>query len=233
MQIYGFNKLTLLDYPGHLAATIFLGGCNLRCPFCHNASLVTKLPTQIPISVDEIIDYLNKRRGILEGVCITGGEPTIYNDLPELVKMIKKLDYNIKLDTNGTNPVMLKSLVSDNLIDYVAMDIKNSRDKYVITTGIPEVQIELVDESITFLLSLTSKIDYEFRTTIVKEYHTKEDILAIGQWIKGAQAYYLQGFQDSGDLIIPGLHGHSKETLQEFESLVKPYVKQVSLRGID
>lgn len=231
MQIYGFNKLTLLDYPEHLAATIFLGGCNLRCPFCHNAALVTKLKTQVSIPTEEIMDYLSKRRGILEGICITGGEPTLYNDLPEFIQRIKALDYNVKLDTNGTNPSMLKSLAADRLIDYVAMDIKNSRDKYAVTTGVPDIQLNLIEESISFLLS--SGLDYEFRTTVVKEYHTREDILAIAMWINGANAYYLQGFKDSGDLILPGLHPHDKTTMQEFESIAKPYVKHVSLRGID
>jgi pyruvate formate lyase activating enzyme len=231
MQIYGLNKLTLLDYPEHLAATIFCGGCNLRCPFCQNASLVTKLQTQVVHPTDEILDYLKKRRGTLEGVCITGGEPTIYEDLPDFIKKLKDLGYNVKLDTNGTNPAMLKALIEDKLIDYVAMDIKNSPDKYPVTTGIYNLQLKLVEESVSFLLS--SVPAYEFRTTIVKEYHTEDDMLAIGKWIEGAHAYFLQGFQDTGDLILPGLHPHSKETMQLFLNLVKPYVKQVSLRGID
>lgn len=231
MQIYGLNKLTLLDYPEHLAATIFCGGCNFRCPFCHNASLVTKLQTQVIYPIDEILDYLKKRRGALEGVCITGGEPTIYNDLPDFIQRIKDMGYNVKLDTNGSNPAMLKELVVDKLIDYVAMDIKNSAEKYPLTTGISEPEVNKIEESVSFLLSNVPA--YEFRTTIVKEYHNKEDILAIGRWIEGARAYFLQGFQDTGDLILPGLQPHSKETMQEFLSLVKPYVKQASLRGID
>lgn len=231
MQIYGLNKLTLLDYPEHLAATVFVGGCNLRCPFCQNASLVTRLDTQMRIPTDEIISYLKKRTGILEGVCITGGEPTIYKELPEFIKSIKELGYNVKLDTNGTNPEMLKALAEDRLIDYVAMDIKNSRSKYALTTGISELEIGLIEESVSFLLE--SDLEYEFRTTIVQEYHDREDILSIAQWIIGAKAYFLQGFQDSGDLIMPGLHPHSKETMQEFVSLTRPYVKHAALRGID
>lgn len=231
MHIYGFNKLTLLDYPGHLAATIFLGGCNMRCPFCHNAALVTKLHTQIPIPIDEILEYLKKRRGILEGICITGGEPTLYYNLPEFIKIAKGLGYKVKLDTNGTNPDMLKSLVADKLVDYVAMDIKNSLDKYPQTAGILDLDLKSIEESVSFLLSLTQ--NYEFRTTIVKEYHTRDDILSIAHWIQGANNYFLQSFQDSGDVIMPGLHPHPKETLQEFEMLIKPYVKNVSLRGID
>ncbi|NLC18935.1 MAG: anaerobic ribonucleoside-triphosphate reductase activating protein [Clostridiales bacterium] len=231
MQIYGLNKLTLLDYPEHLAATVFVGGCNLRCPFCQNASLVTRLDTQMRIPTDEIISYLKKRTAILEGVCITGGEPTIYKELPEFIKSIKELGYNVKLDTNGTNPDMLKALAEDGLIDYVAMDIKNCRSKYALTAGISELEISLIEESVSFLLE--SDLEYEFRTTIVKEYHDREDILSIAQWIIGAKAYFLQGFQDSGDLIMPGLHPHSKEAMQEYLSLARPYVRHAALRGID
>lgn len=231
MQIYGFNKLTLLDYPGHLAATIFLGGCNMRCPFCHNASLVTKLSTQPVIPTEEVLAILAKRKNILEGICITGGEPTLYKDLPDLIKEIKSMNFQVKLDTNGSNPAMLKTLVQENLIDYVAMDIKNSREKYHLTAGIPNLPLELIDESIEFLL--TSPLDYEFRTTVVKELHTKEDMSSIGKWLQGAKAYYLQSYKDSDDVITPGFSCYSKDTLSEFVALLTPYVSQVSLRGVD
>jgi len=231
MQIYGLNKLTLLDYPEHLAATVFLGGCNLRCPFCQNASLVTRLGSQPIIPTDEFMDYLKKRKGVLEGVCITGGEPTIYKELPDFIKDIKEMGYNVKLDTNGTNPAMLKDLIKSGLIDYVAMDIKNSREKYAITTGLSDIQIDLVEESVRILLE--SDLDYEFRTTVVREFHDRYDMLSIALWISGAKAYFLQGFQDSGDLIMPGLHPHDRETMQDFLSLVKPHVKHAALRGID
>jgi len=231
MHIYGLNKLTLLDYPEHLAATVFVGGCNLLCPFCQNASLVIRPGTQIEIPVDEVMEYLNKRKGTLEGICITGGEPTIYDDLPEFIKSIKELGYEVKLDTNGTNPDMLKTLVRAGLLDYVAMDIKNSRSKYALTAGISNPGISRIEESVSFLLE--SNLDYEFRTTVVKEYHDKDDMLSIAGWILDAKAYYLQGFKDSGDLIQPGLHPHDKETMQEFLALVKPFVKHAALRGID
>lgn len=230
MHINGFNKLTLLDYPGHLAATVFLGGCNMRCPFCHNASLVTKVATQPVIPAEEVLSFLLKRQNVLEGVCITGGEPTLYPDLPKFIKEIKALGFKVKLDTNGTNPNMIKSLVNDKLIDHVAMDIKNARDKYSLTAGIPGLSIETIDESISYLLS--NPVDYEFRTTVVKEFHTKEDMLSIGQWIRGAKTYYLQAYKDSGDIIMSGLNGHSKETMQEFVNILAPYVVQVHLRGI-
>lgn len=231
MQIHGFNKLTLLDYPGHLAATIFLGGCNMRCPFCHNASLVTGLSTQPVIPKEEILSTLSKRKNVLEGVCITGGEPTLSPELPAFIEDIKAMGFRVKLDTNGTNPVLVKELVKNHLIDYIAMDIKNSRDKYALTSGNSHLNLELIDESITYLLS--APISYEFRTTIVKEHHSEEDMLSIGQWIKGANAYYLQSYKDSGDILMPGLHSHSKETLDHFATLLAPFVKNVSVRGID
>lgn len=231
MQIHGFNKLTLLDYPGHLAATIFLGGCNMRCPFCHNASLVTKAASQPTLPPEEIISSLAKRKNILEGVCISGGEPTLYPDLPDLIKEIKALGFHVKLDTNGTNPAMLKSLVKDQLIDFVAMDIKNSRGKYSLTSGISDINLKLIEESISYLLS--SPLEYEFRTTVVKEHHTNEDMLSIGQWIEGAKAYYLQQYKDSGDILSTGLSSHTKDILESFVTILTPFVKNVSLRGVD
>ncbi|HWT76088.1 MAG TPA: anaerobic ribonucleoside-triphosphate reductase activating protein [Mobilitalea sp.] len=231
MQIHGFNKLTLLDYPGHLAATIFLGGCNLRCPFCHNASLVTRLSNQPTIPREEVLDTLSKRKNVLEGVCITGGEPTLYKELPAFIREIKEMGFMVKLDTNGTNPLMMKQLTDEKLIDYIAMDIKNSREKYASTAGISNLNLAAIEESVSFLLS--SPLDYEFRTTIVKEFHAQEDMLSIGKWLSGAKAYYLQSYKDSGDVIQPGLNSHSKETLLDYVYLLTPYIRHVSLRGID
>lgn len=231
MQIHGFNKMTLLDYPRHLAATIFVGGCNMRCPFCHNASLVTKVGSQPTIPEEEVFAYLAKRKTILEGVCITGGEPTLYHDLPEFIAKIKELGFKVKLDTNGTNPAMIKTLVKEHLIDCVAMDIKNSQEKYSLSSGIAGFQMQQVLESADYLLS--GAVEYEFRTTVVKEHHTKEDMLSIGKWLAGAKAYYLQDYKDSGDVISPGLSGHTKETLEGFVSLLAPSFDEVSLRGVD
>jgi len=231
MQIYGFNKLTLLDYPGHLAAILFLGGCNMKCPFCQNASLVLNPTAQLPIPEEEVFALLEKRKNLLEGVCISGGEPTLYPDLPAFIKKIKHLGYKVKLDTNGLNPSMIKALVNDKLIDYIAIDIKNSKENYSQTCGIPYIDISKLEESVTYLLS--SSLEYEFRTTVIKELHTENDMLAIGQWIQGAKAYYLQSYKDSGDIIRPGLHGHSKETLTQFTTLLAPYVEHVALRGVD
>lgn len=231
MNIHGFQKLTLLDYPGHMAATIFLGGCNMRCPFCHNASLVTKVSSLATIPLTDVLNTLSKRRSILEGVCITGGEPTLNPGLTDLIRHIKSYGFKIKLDTNGTNPDLLKAYISEGLIDYVAMDIKNSREKYALTSGYPDINLDKIEQSINYLLSGT--LDYEFRTTIVKEFHTQEDMHSIGTWIEGAKAYYLQSYETSIDTIEPGLNPHSKDTLDAFTHLLKPYVKQVSLRGIN
>lgn len=231
MQIHGFNKLTLLDYPGHLAATLFLGGCNMRCPFCQNASLVLHPMDQPTIPEEEVLSGLSKRKNILEGVCISGGEPTLYPELPELIRKIKAFGFKVKLDTNGTHPDVIKALVQDQLIDFVSMDIKNSREKYAVTSGILKLNIKPIEESVSYLL--TEAVPYEFRTTIVKEFHEAEDMLSIGSWLKGAKAYYLQAYQDSGDILAPGLSGHTKETLTHFATLLTPFAEHVSLRGID
>lgn len=231
MHIHGFNKSTLLDYPKHLAATIFLGNCNMRCPFCHNASLVLRPQSQPNIPKDEVLGYLKKRKNILEGVCITGGEPTLHIELPTFISQIKELGFKVKLDTNGTNPRMMKELIDKKLIDYVAMDIKNSKDKYVYTTGNKDTSIDKIEESISLLLSKI--VDYEFRTTIVRELHTELDMQSIGGWINGAKAYYLQAYSDSGDVISPGFTSPSKETLMVYKSILSPYVELVDIRGID
>lgn len=231
MLIHGFNKSTLLDYPKHLAATIFIGGCNMRCPFCHNASLVLRPHTQPTIDPKDILAYLNKRKNILEGVCITGGEPTLYADITALIASIKELGLKVKLDTNGTNPDIIKKLIDNRLIDYVAMDIKNSKEKYKITSGNKALSLDNIEESISFLLS--DKVEYEFRTTLVNELHTKQDMDSIGKWLKGAKAYYLQAYKDSGDIISPGFTAPSKDTLILYKDILFPYIENVHLRGID
>lgn len=232
MRIHGFNKTTLLDYPRHLAATIFIGSCNMRCPFCHNSSLVLHPETVPTIATEDILSYLSKRKNILEGVCITGGEPTLFaEELIQLIKNIKSLGLKVKLDTNGSNPTLLKNLVENKLIDYVAMDIKNSKENYGLSIGIKNYSTNKVNESVEYLLSFP--VEYEFRTTIVKEHHTTDDILSIGQWIKGANSYFLQSYKDTGDIISPGLHSHSKESLESFIQLLVPFVNNVELRGID
>lgn len=227
MQILGFQKLTLLDYPGHVAATIFTGGCNFKCPFCQNARLVNYEDDEL--DNEKIIDYLNNRKKYLDAVCITGGEPTIQKDLKGYIKKIKELGYLVKLDTNGTNPNLLKELIDEKLIDYVAMDIKNSKKKYSETSG-TKVNIDNIEESIKLLMN--GNIDYEFRTTIVKDYHENEDIIEISKWLKDSKKYVLQQFEDSGHLIKDGLKAHPKEKLCDFKQILEKEIKNVEIRGI-
>lgn len=228
MKLGGLQKLTLLDFPGKTACTVFTVGCNFRCPFCHNASLVRGGVDEI--SLDEFFSFLKKRQGLLDGVCVTGGEPTLHHDLEEFVAKIKALGYAVKLDTNGTAPDTLKSLAKKGLIDYVAMDIKNSREKYLATSGVTKDMLDLIEESVEFLLC--GSIPYEFRTTVVSPLHEKSDFYDIGEWIKGANNYYLQSFIDSGDLISDGLKGYSKEEMEAFALILQGFVPDVTIRGI-
>lgn len=231
MKICGLNKTTLLDYPGKIAATVFLGSCNFRCPFCHNSSLVLHAATEPELSREEVLNFLKKRQGILDGVCITGGEPTLAQELPEFLQQIKELGYDIKLDTNGSRPRVLKELAEQGLIDKIAMDIKTCPEKYGKLTGLRYPDLESIGESVDFLLN--GKMDYEFRTTVVKELHTEEDFVSIGQWIKGAKAYYLQAYKDSEEVLQPGFHSYTLEELQHFQSILKKHLPLVEIRGID
>lgn len=230
MMIQGLQKLTLLDYPGKVACTLFTAGCNFRCPFCHNASLVTHIHKENSIPEEEIFDFLEKRRRVLDGVCITGGEPLLWPDIEEFIEKIKNMGYLVKLDTNGSNNLLLKRLAEKELLDYVAMDIKNAPNKYGMTIGIEGFHLENVLQSVDFLLS--GAVPYEFRTTVVREFHKREDFEAIGRWIKGADQYFLQGFQDSGDLIQPGLRGYTKEILEQALEIVRRDVPNARLRGV-
>lgn len=231
MQIHGLNKTTLLDYPGHVAATIFTGGCNFRCPFCHNSSLVLN-PSSIPaLDSNEILSFLNKRKNILSGVCITGGEPTLHHDLPDFISDIKKLGYLVKLDTNGTNPDMIITLFEKGLLDYVAMDIKSSKESYFSAAGITSFDISNIESSISYLIARLPA--YEFRTTVVDELHSNADMLSLAKWISGSKAYFLQPYKDSPDTISDGYHSPSKEKLDYFINLIKPHVPSVAIRGVD
>lgn len=229
MLIKGLQKLTLLDYPGKMACTVFTAGCNFRCPFCHNASLVTNIDEE-RISEEEFFNFLQKRQGIIDGVCVTGGEPTLQPDLKEFLKKIKGLGYSVKLDTNGYRPDALKDVVNSGLVDYVAMDIKNSQSKYALTCGLESMDMTKINDSVEFLMS--GVVDYEFRTTIVKELHNEDDIQDIVSWIKGAKKYFLQGFTDSGDLICTGYSGYDKTELQKLLNIAKNHFETVELRGI-
>ncbi len=236
MIISGLQKMTLLDYPGRVACTVFLQGCNFRCPFCHNSGLLGASQDD-PIPEAELLDFLQKRIGILDGVCITGGEPTLQADLPHLLKKIKDMGYAIKLDTNGSRPAMLKELVKDGLIDYVAMDIKNCPDRYAETVGLPQIMQDKLQESTTFLMD--GDLDYEFRTTVVDELHTEEDILAMGQWLANlsskckAKRLFLQPYADRDSVLARGLHTPSAEKLSRFKQILVPYTEFVDIRGAD
>ena len=219
----------MLDYPGKVACIVFTGGCNLRCPFCHNALLVTQVDNVV-YDEEEIIEYLKKRKGLLDGICVSGGEPLLQVGLESFLQRVKELGYSIKLDTNGTFPARLKSLVEKGLVDYVAMDIKNCKEKYEVTTGTNSFDISKIEESVNFLLS--GKVDYEFRTTIVDGLHETQDIVKIGEWIKGAKKYFLQNFVDSGNLIGSGLKAVSLDKLKEFEKIAKSSVEKIALRGV-
>ena len=210
MVFHGFQKLTLLDYPERVACTLFTGGCNFRCPFCHNAGLVTHID-EGAFSEEEVLAYLKKRKGVLDGVCVTGGEPLLQPGLPRFLERVKEEGYAVKLDTNGAFPARLKELVYNGLVDYVAMDIKNAPEKYAETAG--------------------AAVDYEFRTTLVKELHTEEDMKAIGAFIAGAKRYFLQTFRDSGDLIKAGYSALTEQETRRFSDIVLPYVPSVKIRG--
>lgn len=231
MNIQGLQKLTLLDYPEKVACTIFTAGCNFRCPFCHNASLVTHIDMGRNIPTEQVLSFLKKRLGVLDGICISGGEPLLQPDLEEFISRVKEMGYFVKLDTNGSSADLLRRLVEKRLLDYVAMDIKNAPEKYSATIGMKEYNMENVFQSVDFLLS--GAVSYEFRTTVIREFHKREDFDSIGRWIKGAERYYLQNFQDSGDLIRPGLRAYTKEILVQALEVVRRNVPNAELRGIE
>lgn len=231
MLICGYQKTTLLDYPGHVAATVFTGGCNFRCPFCHNTDLVLHPASMINTTKEEFMSFLNKRKPILSGICITGGEPTLQSDLPDFIKEIKELGYLVKLDTNGYMPTVLEDLLSQNLLDYIAMDIKAGSSHYAKVSGLPALDMELIKRSIAIIEN--SGIPYEFRTTVVKELHTENDFYEIRDMLSPYSPYYIQSFKDSGNIMSEGLHSCKAEILQKYLSIIQTKLSNVSLRGID
>lgn len=256
MQIHGFNKTTLLDYPEHVAATVFTGGCNFRCPFCHNAGLVLDPMGQEQIAEEYVLAYLEKRRGILDGVCITGGEPTLQPDLREFIVKVKDMGYQVKLDTNGYRPQVLWNLLSEGLLDYVAMDIKASKENYARAAGLHNVNISQIEESVAILKSCG--IPYEFRTTVVKGIHGVEEFDAIGKWLEGSRSYYLQAFRENENLIelfvsagategerrdtgaianenvaVSRYKSFSTEDMKSMADIARKYIDKVVLRGVE
>lgn len=230
MKIRGFNKTTLLDYPGHVAATVFTGGCNFRCPFCHNADLVLNPESQPLVPEEEVLSHLKKRRGILEGVCITGGEPTLQPDLPDFIRKIRELGYLVKLDTNGYRPEVLMSLLTEDMLDYVAMDVKASPDNYQKASSCPGLDFSRIEESIALLKEC--KIPYEFRTTVVQGIHTVQEFDAIGRLLEGSRAYYLQAFRENENVIQEGFRAFPEEIMEEITEKAGKYIDKVELRGV-
>ena len=231
MILKGLQKLTLLDFPGKIACTVFAGGCNFRCPFCHNASLVLgeRLAGSPTLSEEDFFSFLKKRRGMLEGVCVSGGEPTLYPDIIPFLINIKELGYSVKLDTNGYRPSVIREAVAANAVDYFAMDIKNSKESYARTVSVPDFDISKIEESVSYLMSCG--VDFEFRTTLVRELHSEEDILSIAKWLEGPEKYFLQTFENSGDLIDESFSGYDKNETEYLLKLLKPYVPNAQIRG--
>lgn len=234
MIIAGLQKMTLLDFPGRVACTVFLQGCNFRCPFCHNSDLLGAASETLTPS--ELLAFLEKRRGLLDGVCLTGGEPTLQPDLPELVRQIKALGFAVKLDTNGTRPAMLRQLLNEHLLDYVAMDVKNSPRQYGETVGLKNPALDSIEESLTLLLG--GDTDYELRTTVVAELHSKTSFKEMGEWLHHLsphkpRRFFLQCYVDRDSVLCGGLTAPSKEDLEVYRDILAPYVSEISLRGVD
>lgn len=243
MNIHGFLTLTLLDYPGQLACVLFLGGCNLRCPFCQNGNLVLAPEKEPCIAEKEIFSFLQKRKKLLDGVCITGGEPTLYKELPDFIQKIKELGYLVKLDTNGTNPDMLRHLHEEHLIDYVAMDIKSSLSGYAAVAGLEpkstltETLLQNIAASAEYLMR--SGIDYEFRTTVVRELHSSTDFSEIARWLSGCRRYYLQIYRESENILASmktpeiSFHAPSAEELENYCTILRKTIPATEIRGLD
>ena len=231
MEIHGLQKLTLLDYPGHTACTVFTGRCNFRCPFCQNASLVLNPESLASIPQEDVFAFLEKRRGLLDGVAVTGGEPTLQPDLPEFLRRVKDMGFETKLDTNGALPRVLARLLAEGLADYVAMDVKSSPAGYARCAGVAGDILPAVEESVKLLEE--SRVPHEFRTTAVKGLHTPEDFSAIGRWLAGTERYFIQCFADSGDILAPGMEAFSREELEELLAAVRPHIPHALLRGAD
>lgn len=225
MKISGLQKVSLVDFDGHISATIFTSGCNFACPFCHNSGLVRG--DEHELSQTEVLEYLEKRKIVLDSVCISGGEPTLNPDLPDFIREIKKMGYTIKLDTNGTNLHMLEELVRNNLIDYIAMDIKNSIEKYNLTAG-TKISPD-IESAIKYIMSCG--IDYEFRTTLVDEHHNEQDMHSIGKLIKGANKLFLQKFVENENCLSQGLNAVPRDIAEHYADILRKYVHNTNLRG--
>ena len=232
-MIAGLQKMTLLDFPGKVACTLFLQGCNFRCPFCHNSELLPNQGQPL-MDTEAFLSFLSKRKGLLDGVCVTGGEPTLCSELPKLLADIKALGFAVKLDTNGSRPDALKALVEAGLVDYVAMDVKNCPGRYAETVGLPKYDLGKVEESLRFLM--TGSVPYELRTTVVKQFHDDEAMAQMGAWLaslsdKKPQALFLQKFVDRDSVIFAGLLPPESADLEHYSSILSQYVEKIAIRG--
>lgn len=229
MLINGIQKLTLLDFPGRTACIVFLAGCDLRCPYCHNSELWTADAPAVMTDA-ELISFLEKRRGMLDGVVFTGGEALLREELPDVMRSVKSMGYAVKLDTNGTHPDGLEKLIEDGLIDYAAMDIKNDWKRYAVTCGRESMDLEPVKRSVEILLS--DRVPYEFRTTVLSPFHDDTSFENIGRIIEGAANYFLQPFADRDTVMYKGFSAPTEEQLQRYAQIVKPFVARVGIRGM-
>ena len=233
-MICGLQKMTLLDFPGKIACTVFLGGCNFRCPFCHNSELFMGKPEKL-MEDEEFFRFLSTRKGLLDGVCVSGGEPTLYKNLPEFLEKIKEMGFLVKLDTNGYRPEVLKALVAQGLVDYVAMDVKNSPAMYAQTVGLENMNLSAIEESLRFLIG--GGVDYELRTTLVKPFHDCASIQDMGVWLGGLvpgkrpKKLFLQSFVDRDTVLFAGLTAPEKETTEAFAKILVPFAEQVTIRN--
>lgn len=233
-MICGLQKMTLLDYPGKIACTVFLGGCNFRCPFCHNSELFMGKPEKL-MEDEEFFKFLQSRKGLLDGVCVSGGEPTLYKDLPAFIARIKEMGYLVKLDTNGSRPEVVKKLVEENLVDYIAMDVKNSPAMYAQTVGLETMDLAPIEESLRLLID--GNVDYELRTTLVSQLHSTASIQDMGQWLvsivtgKKPKRLFLQSFVDRDTVLFSGLSAPEPETTKEFQKILAPFAQTVTVRN--
>ena len=227
MKILGLEKLSLVDYGNYACAVVFTGGCNFRCPFCHNGGLVLEKSNEIQYL--EVMDYLQKRKGLLDAVCVSGGEPTLQPHLIDFLRKLKDMGFKVKLDTNGSNPKVLKEIIDLQLVDYVAMDIKNNFENYSEIIGLQCLDINKIIQSVHLLKE--NKVDYEFRTTLVNEFHKKSNIEKMAKELNGAKKLYLQKFVDNDNCLNSGLHSVSNELANEFVAILSKEIKCVTLRG--
>ena len=233
MKLHGLQKMTLLDFPGHVACTVFLGGCDFRCPYCHNFELADGTAKPV-MEEEEFFSFLAKRKGLLDGVAVTGGEPCLHRDLPAFLRKVREMGFGTKLDTNGHHPELLSEILEEGLADYVAMDIKNSPEKYMKTCGLEQegaVDLEKIRESIRLIMEKAP--DYEFRTTVVVEFHEASDFEEMGKMIAGAKNYFLQSFTDRDTVPFEGFHAPDPEDLKKYAEIVRKYVAHVEIRGVE